>query len=328
MSLSSSLASSFTMNNGLLHPKLSFGVYKIGYVPSSSSSASSTSSSSSLPTNSRSTKDILIDAIRTYPMLDCAEFYNNEVQVGEAISHCLSSNLISRSNLFVATKVWTTTIYEGREAVISQVKKSIADLQCSHLDLVNVHWPVPNKHVEAYRALEHCVELGLVKSIGLSNYSIEDYEELMQSEKKIKIKPVVNQIEINPFLWRGVTVDYFRGKGVVLESYRTLCDGKRFDDETILKMAAKYEKSSAQILGRFCVQQDIVPILKSVKLERMVENSQIENFEIEEADMDELRALTTEENKAKFLALYRKCVNRDTPKDGTMDGVKDKITVD
>ena len=87
-------------------------------------------------------------------------------------------------------------------------------------------------------------------------------------------------------------------------------------------------QSSAQILGRFCVQQDIVPILKSVKLERMVENSQIENFEIEEADMDELRALTTEENKAKFLALYRKCVNRDTPKDGTMDGVKDKITVD
>jgi len=272
------------MNNGLLHPKLSFGVYKIGYVPSSSSSssASSTSSSSSLPTNSRSTKDILIDAIRTYPMLDCAEFYNNEVQVGEAISHCLSSNLISRSNLFVATKVWTTTIYEGREAVISQVKKSIADLQCSHLDLVNVHWPVPNKHVEAYRALEHCVELGLVKSIGLSNYAIEDYEELMQSENKIKIKPgeshsvsarlateecestdpllthscsraslkmrlaspVVNQIEINPFLWRGVTVDYFRGKGVVLESYRTLCDGKRFDDETILKMAAKYEKVS------------------------------------------------------------------------------------
>jgi len=176
MSSSSALASSsIPLSDGTSHPAIAFGTYKIGYIP-----PSSTASSSSVSTT-KSTKDILIVALSTgkYSMLDCAEFYNNEADIGPAINHCLSNKIISRPSLYIASKVWTTTIYNGRDAVISQVETSVSDLKCEYLDLVNVHWPVPNgKHVEAYKALEECRRRGLVKSVGVSNYAVEDYEEV------------------------------------------------------------------------------------------------------------------------------------------------------
>lgn len=78
-------------------------------------------------------------------MLDCAEFYNNEEDVGSAIEECLTSDVVKREDLYVASKIWTTTIFAGKEAVIAQVEKSVKDLKCGYLDLVNVHWPVPMK---------------------------------------------------------------------------------------------------------------------------------------------------------------------------------------
>jgi len=144
----------------------------------------------------------------------------------------------------------------------------------------------------------------------------------------VELPPVVNQIEVNPFLYRSKTIDFFKEKGVLVESYRALCDGKKFDHPLIVSLAEKYKRSPGQILGRFCVQSGVSPILKSTKVERMEENADLFSFEIDDDDMQLLKGLTDDDNKARFEELYRKCVNRDTPLDGTMEGVREVVTVD
>lgn len=203
---------------------------------------------------------------------------------------------------------------------------ALADLGTTYLDLYLIHWPVPGKHVDAYKTLEQIQVEGKIRNIGISNYVVEDYEELLNSG--ISSKPVVNQIEINPFLYRKNTIEYFQREGVVLQSYRSLRDGKAMDHPTLLKIGAAHSKSPAQILGRWCIQHGFVYVPKSVKVERMAENAQVFDFELSDDEMKELDSLTTSEALSAFEALYKKCVNRDTSKDGTMDGVKINITVD
>ena len=113
-----------------------------------------------------------------------------------------------------------------------------------------------------------------------------------------------------------------------MQSYRSLRDGKAFEDPVLQEIAAAHEKTSAQILGRWCVQHGFVYVPKSVKKERMIENAQVFDFELTSEEMARLDNLTTPEALETFQQLYRKCVNRDTSKDGTMEGVKMNITID
>ena len=128
-----------------------------------------------------------------------------------------------------------------------------------------------------------------------------------------RVVPAINQIEINPFLYRKQTIDFFEGKGCRLQSYRTLRDGKAFDDPTVLSIAQKHSRSAAQVLGRWCVQHGFIAIPKSVKAERMRENLAVFDFALDDADMAALDGLTTPAAIAKYAELYRKCVVRDTP---------------
>jgi diketogulonate reductase-like aldo/keto reductase len=185
---------------------------------------------------------------------------------------------------------------------------------------------VPGKHVAAYKTLEKLQEQGKIKGVGVSNYAWEDYLEL--KDAGVKSLPLVNQIEINPFMFRKNTIKHFQEEGVVLQSYRSLRDGKAMDNPTLLKLAQAHGKSAAQILGRWCVQKGFVYVPKSVKKERMEENAQVFDFQLTDEEMNELDSLTTSDAIDTFLGLYRKCVNRDTSKDGTMDGVKMEITSD
>ena len=184
---------------------------------------------------------------------------------------------------------------------------------------------MPGKHVEAYKTLEALQREGKIRNVGVSNYAVEDYQELIANGCA---KPAVNQIEINPFLYRKNTLDYFRGEGVVLQSYRSLRDGKAMDHPVLAKIGAAHSKSPAQVLGRWCVQRGCVYVPKSVRAARMAENARVFDFELGAEEMAELDGLTTPAALEAFAALYRKCVNRDTTKDGTLDGVKMDITVD
>jgi len=242
--------------------------------------------------------------------------------VGKAIKE----SGIARENLFLCSKVWTTTIEKGEEAIRARLDHTLADLGTDYLDLYLIHWPVPTHHISAYKTLEKLKSEGKIRNIGVSNYVIEDYKELLDSG--ITVKPAVNQIEINPFLYRKNTIEYFQKENVVLQSYRSLRDGKAMDHPILKTIAESHGKTPAQILGRWCVQHGFVYIPKSVKLERMKENAEVFDFELTAKEMQELDNLTTPEALETFKALYHKCVNRDTAKDGTMEGVKMDVTID
>jgi len=307
---------SITLLDGTKHPSIGFGTYKVGFIPSSASSAAT-------DTVERTAEECVSDALDVgYRFLECAQFYGNEKQVGKAIQ----KSGIPRDELFICSKVWTTTIEQGPEAIRAQVQQSLDDLQTDYLDLYLVHWPVPGKHVQAYQTLEELVKEGKIRGVGVSNYAWEDYLEL--KEAGITQPPLVNQIEINPFLYRKNTIDKFEKEGVVLQSYRSLRDGKAFQDPTLKEIAARHDKTSAQILGKWCVQHGFVYVPKSVKKERMIENALVFDFELSEEEMKTLDNLTTQETLETFQGLYRKCVNRDTSQDGNMEGVKMEITID
>ena len=117
------------------------------------------------------------------------------------------------------SKVWNTTIYKGEAAIRETVAKTLKALRTDYLDLYLVHWPVVGKHVDAYKVLEKLHEEGVLRAIGVANYTIEDYEML---KKEMKVKPAVNQLEISPWCFRPKTLAYFEKEGIVLQSYRTL----------------------------------------------------------------------------------------------------------
>eukprot|EP01082_Thalassiosira_pseudonana_P015509 g14218.t1 g14218 contig9:1413419-1414612(+) len=309
-----------SLRDGTSHPAIGFGTYKVGFIPASASAAvEGTTTDEQLRTAAECVRDALDVG---YRFLECAEFYGNEAEVGKAIKE----SGVKREELFLCSKVWTTTIEKGDAAVRERLEKTLADLGTDYIDLYLIHWPVPGKHVDAYKTLEQLQKEGKIRNIGVSNYAVEDFKELLDAG--ITSKPAVNQIEINPFLYRKNTINYFESEGVVMQSYRSLRDGKAMDHPTLKKIGESHGKSPAQVLGRWCVQHGFVYMPKSVKVERMKENAQVFDFELSEKEMEQLDGLTTPEAFAAFEALYRKCVNRDTSKDGTMDGVKMDITID
>ena len=315
-----SSAPTVTLNDGTRHPQIGFGTYKVGFIPASASAAVAGAEESGGEVATAT--DIVKDALDVgYRFLDCAQFYGNEVQVGEAIK----TSKVPRKDLYLASKCWSDAIYEGPAAVRAQVERSLRDLGTEYLDLYLVHWPVPGKHVAAYLELEKCQAEGLVKSIGVSNYAVEDVEELLE---KASIVPAVNQIECNPFLYRRETLNYLEKKGIKVQAYRALRDGKAFDDATVNAVAQKHGATPAQVLGAWCVAKGAIYMPKSTKRERMVENANV--FQLAAAldadDFSRLDALTTPEAVAAYKALYEKCVVRDTPLNEDDPGIKRDIT--
>jgi len=313
-------ASTLTLNDGKTHPVIGYGTYKVGVIPASASSAAG--GAPPPPTDEANPADCVKLAIECgYRFFDCAEFYANEAAVGDGIA----ASGVPRDQLFLASKVWTTTIHNGPEAVQAQLEKTLKDLRTDYIDLYCIHWPVPGKHVAAYQQLEKAQKAGQIRSLGVSNYAVEDFEELMQSAT---VPPTINQIEINPFLYRKNTIKFFEEKGVKMQAYRALRDGKAFDEPSVVEIAAKHKVTPAQVLGRWCVQHGFIYIPKSVKKERMLQNMDVFGFALDEFDMATLDGKTTPEAIAKFKELYVKCVVRDTPDAANLDLAKSDITYD
>ena len=237
-----------------------------------------------------------------YRHLDSASFYANEAGVGRAIV----KSEIPRSELYVASKVWTDCIGLGAAAVRSSILKSLELLQVQYLDLAYVHWPVPGKHVEAYEALEALVREGKVKAIGLSNYRVADYEELFASSSSSsslssRIQPAVNQIEVNPFLFRKDAIDFFRAKGILIVAYKPLLRGKGVEDARVGSLAAKLGTTPGDVLLRWGAQRGLVLLPKSTNPERMAANLRCWDgaVALDSEDMAALDALTDPVESAK-----------------------------
>eukprot|EP00616_Rhizochromulina_sp_CCMP1243_P001386 CAMPEP_0118961674 /NCGR_PEP_ID=MMETSP1173-20130426/281_1 /TAXON_ID=1034831 /ORGANISM="Rhizochromulina marina cf, Strain CCMP1243" /LENGTH=298 /DNA_ID=CAMNT_0006909859 /DNA_START=72 /DNA_END=968 /DNA_ORIENTATION=+ len=235
-----------------------------------------------------------------YRHLDSASFYGNEAGVGRAIA----ASSIPREELFIASKVWTDCIGLGAHAVRHSVEVSLERLQVDFLDLVYVHWPVPGKHVEAYKALEALVAEGKARGIGLSNYRVADYEELVASG--ITLAPLVNQIEVNPFLYRRDAIDFFQDKGMAIVGYKPLLRGKAVTDATAIEVARKHNVTPAQVLLRWGIQHKFAVLPKSSQAERIDSNLHLFHFHLDDGDMATLDSLTTKDSLANFEAHFTK----------------------
>lgn len=165
------------------------------------------------------------------------------------------------------------------------------NLQSGYIDLLLLHSPLPGpqKRAESYKALQELVKRGLVKSIGVSNYGVKHLQELLDSNPEIK--PAVNQVEIHPWLTRSDIVSFCNKHNIVVEAYSPLTRGKKLNDPILTGIANKYGKTPAQILVRWGLQHNFVILPKSTKLERIIENANVFDFEIKKSDMETLDGL-------------------------------------
>ena len=237
----------------------------------------------------------VIDAVRTaiangYRSIDTAAAYGNEEGVGQGIREGLKEAGISREELFITSKVWNSDL--GYESTIAAYETSLKKLGLDYLDLYLIHWPVEGKYKEAWRALETLYKDGRVKAIGVSNFHIHHLEELM---KDAEIVPMVDQVEYHPHLTQTELHEFCKAHDIQLEAWSPLMQGKLLDHPLLVEIAAKTEKTVAQVILRWDLQNGVVTIPKSIKEARIIQNSQIFDFELTEEDMN--RISTLNENK-------------------------------
>ncbi|MET3194733.1 aldo/keto reductase [Bacillus sp. OAE603] len=217
-----------------------------------------------------------------YKSIDTAAIYGNEEGVGQAIK---DSN-IPREELFITTKLWNSD--QGYESTLNAFETSIQKLGLDYLDLYLIHWPGKDKYKETWKAFEKLYKDGRVRAIGVSNFQIHHLEDLMSSSE---IKPMVNQVEYHPHLTQSELLSFCKKEGIQLEAWSPLKQGQLLKDPTLEEIARKYNKSVAQVILRWDLQNGVVTIPKSIKEHRIIENANIFDFYLEDEDMERISGL-------------------------------------
>lgn len=214
-----------------------------------------------------------------YRLIDTATIYENERKVGQAIK----DSGISRDEIFITTKVWKSD--QGYDATLAALEKSLNELDIDYVDLYLIHWPVPGKTIETWRAMEEIYKDGKARAIGVSNYNLYFLNELFDNSKEL---PVVNQVEFSPFLYQKELLEFCDSKNIKLEAYSPLTRGERLDHPKVVEIAQKYNKSAAQVLIRWGLQHQIIEIPKSSNKDHLKENIDVFDFKLEDDEMQEL----------------------------------------
>ncbi|XP_077983280.1 glyoxal reductase-like [Glandiceps talaboti] len=225
-----------------------------------------------------------------YRHIDTASHYRCEKALGKAIKE----SGIQREELFITSKVWSTEF--GYESTKTSCKKSLLDLGIPYLDLYLIHWPTcppgtQNKTLlrqETWKALEELYHEGLCKAIGVSNFEVEDLEELRDSWT---VAPHVNQIEHHIYYKPDALIQYCHDNNICVEGYSPLSKGLALDDDIVNGVARMNGKTPSQVLIRWNIQNGIVTIPKSTKEKRVLENSQVFDFELSQEDMEKLNKI-------------------------------------
>ena len=255
-----------TLNNGVEMPQLGFGVFQMK--------------------DAAECQRAVEDAIEVgYRSIDTAASYGNEEAVGAAIA----ATNVPREELFVTTKLWITDAsYEGAKRGFDA---SMKRLGLDYLDLYLIHQPL-NDIYGARRAMEELYEQGVIRAIGLANFFPDRVADLAAFNR---VKPAVDQVEVNPFCQRHADQEWLKGADVAMESWAPFAEGKNglFQNETLAKIGEAHGKSIAQVVLRWQLQRGIVCIPKSVKRERMELNFDVFDFELTDAEMDTIRTLDT-----------------------------------
>lgn len=256
-----------TLNNGIRIPMVGFGVYQIP---------------------PRQTVEAVTTALNDgYRLIDTAEYYRNEKEVGQAIRE----SDIPRDQIFVTTKMPPQPSYE---TAVQRINESLAALDIDYIDLMIIHWP-GSANVENYRALEDAQKTGKLRSIGLSSFYGQDYQEILD---KCDVVPVLDQNETHVFRQQREFQKVLEQHGTKLESWSPLAEGRQgiFHNAVLMQIAQAHSKSVAQVILRYLVQRDIIVIPKSVHADRIAENIDIFDFKLTNDEMDQIAALDQEKS--------------------------------
>jgi diketogulonate reductase-like aldo/keto reductase len=254
------------LNNGVEIPILGFGVFQI--------------------TDPSECERSVVDAIRAgYSHIDTAASYRNEEAVGRGIKQ----SGVAREKLFITTKLWIQR--NGYEGTLKAFDNSLKRLQLDYVDLYLIHQPFGDVYGE-WRAMEALYQQGKVRAIGVSNFQPDRMMDLMIHNN---ITPAVNQIEVNPFQQQIDSQKFLQDNRVQVEAWAPFAEGRNniFQNETLLSIAAKHNKSIPQVILRWLVQRGIIALAKSTRKERMIENINVFDFELSAEDLVAITTLDT-----------------------------------
>ncbi|NJB87488.1 diketogulonate reductase-like aldo/keto reductase [Lewinella marina] len=246
----------YKLNNGLEMPRLGLGVWQ--------------------SENGKETIDAIHWALEAgYRHVDTAKAYRNEEAVGEAIR----TAGLPREEVWLTTKVWNDDIRAGRttEALDNSLKR----LKLDYVDQVLLHWPVEGR-VAAWQELEKALEAGKVRSIGVSNFMDDHIEEIIEAGS---VLPVVNQIEYHPYLTQADAISACDAHDIAITAWSPLMQGHFLKEPLFAEIGERYGKTAAQVVLRWCLQNDVIVIPKSVHRKRIIENGDLFDFELSEEDM-------------------------------------------
>jgi diketogulonate reductase-like aldo/keto reductase len=263
------LQSTTTLHNGIEMPWFGLGVFKV-------------------EDGSEVINSVKAAIEAGYKSIDTAAIYGNEEGVGKAIAE---SN-VPREELFITTKVWNSE--QGYDSSLAAFEESMKKLGLEYLDLYLIHWPVPkqNKYKETWKALETLYKDGRVRAIGVSNFKEHHLKDLLED---CEVVPMVNQVEYHPRLTQTSLHEFCKQNRIQLEAWSPLMQGGLFEEPTLQEIAQKYGKSTAQVILRWDLQNEVVTIPKSVKPHRIQENANIFDFELSSEDMEKINSLNQDQ---------------------------------
>ncbi|MBQ9827449.1 MAG: aldo/keto reductase [Lachnospiraceae bacterium] len=221
--------------------------------------------------------------------IDTAAIYRNEESVGRAVKE----SGIPREEIFITSKVWNRA--RGYESTLKAFEKSLNKLGMDYMDLYLIHWPASYNlfedweqiNIDTWRAMTDLYKDGKIRAIGVSNFKPHHLRALMDQE----VVPMVDQIEYHPGFMQEETVAFCRENDILVEAWSPLGTGVMLGNETLGSIAAKYNKSTAQLCIRWCMQHDVLPLPKSVTASRIEENLNVFDFEIDDDDMKTIDAM-------------------------------------
>src|SRR5438034_6894622 len=224
-----------------------------------------------------------VDAVRWalelgYRHIDTAQAYGNEESVGQG----LRESGVPRDDVFITTK-----FFPAREDPVAEAERSLQRLGVDYVDLYIVHWPEGGP-TWAWPRMEQARELGYARSIGVSNFGVDDLRQLLATTA---VSPVVDQVQFSPYEYRKALLDSCRQNGIALEAYSPLGTGRHLTSETVARIARRHGRTPAQVLLRWCIERGIPVIPKSTHRERIAENAQLFDFRLSDKNIAELDAL-------------------------------------